>query len=148
MTYTRESAYFKEIEHTADIGIKSHAVSIPELFANVAFGMYHLIFGRMSPVSRESKSLQLSASSYEELLVNWLSELNYLLLVHHFIVSTYSEISITEKNSVYFLNTIMWGEDVRKYYQQMKTEIKAVTYHQLYLIQNATGYNAQVIFDV
>jgi SHS2 domain-containing protein len=148
MANSREHAHFEEIEHTADVGIKSHADSLPELFANIAAGMYHLIFGPLSPKSEKSQSLHLSASSYEDLLVDWLSELNYLLLVHHFVVSTFSKISITDKSSVFFLDTTLWGEDVRKYYKQMKTEIKAVTYHQLHLQQDATGFKAQVIFDI
>jgi SHS2 domain-containing protein len=143
-----QNARFEEIEHTADVGIKGSAPSLPELFANFAFGMYHLIVGSLSPKAEKTKFLQITGTTFEDLLVNWLSELNYLFVVHHFISAVFSDLFITEKGAVYVLNTKLSGEDVRKYKDLIKTEIKAVTWHQLYLKETGTGYHAQVIFDV
>jgi SHS2 domain-containing protein len=142
------NARFEEIEHTADVGIKSSACSLPELFANMAYGMYYLIFGSLSPKAIKTQFLQITGASLEDLLVNWLSELNYLFAVRHFVSSVFSEIAITENGKAYVLNARLSGEDVRKYTDHVKTEIKAVTWHQLYVKKSKTDYTASVIFDI
>jgi SHS2 domain-containing protein len=148
MTYCMENAEFEEVEHTADMGIRSSASSLSALFANMAFGMYHLIFGSLTTRTGKKKLLQITGTSLDDLLVNWLNELNYLLFVRHYISSVFSDITIREEGTACLLNATLSGEDARKYQDHIKTEIKAVTWHQLYCKQTDTGYSAQIIFDV
>jgi SHS2 domain-containing protein len=148
MTYTFKDAYFEEIEHTADIGLKSHAPTMPQLYANMAFGMYHLVLTTEPGKQTKSRNVTATGHSLEELLVNWLSELNYLLSMHHFIASSFSDLSIAPTHSGYILKATLHGWEVRDYKKEIGTEIKAVTYHQLSVETCKTGYRAQVIFDI
>ena len=148
MTYTIENAYFEEIEHTADTGLKSHAPTLPQLYANMAFGMYHLVLTIGTGKQIKSRNISVAGNSLEELLVNWLSELNYLLSVHHFITSTFSDLAIASAHTGYILKAVLQGWETRDYKKHIKAEIKAVTYHQLSVEKGETGYSAQVIFDI
>jgi SHS2 domain-containing protein len=46
------------------------------------------------------------------------------------------------------VTAIAHGEKIDPGRHEIKTEIKAVTYHGLYLRQTERGWEAQVIFDV
>ena len=148
MKYSRENAYFEEIEHTADTGIKSYASSLPQLFSNMAYGMFSLIFGTLSPKAEKKYKLSLSATSYEGLLIEWLTEINFLLTVRHFIIAAYTDIEITRENSSCKISAVLWGEETNRYDTRIRTEIKAVTWHQLTIKKKARGFSTQVIFDI
>ena len=148
MKYSRENAYFEEIEHTADIGIKSNAPSLPQLFSNLAYGMFHIIFGTVVPKSEKKRILSLVGSSYEDLLIEWLTEINYLLTVRHFIIAAFSDIVITGEASSSAISAMLLGENTHNYDTKIKTEIKAVTWHQLEIIKTNQGFSTQVIFDI
>ena len=46
------------------------------------------------------------------------------------------------------LEATAWGEPFDPNVHTMKTEIKAVTYHQLEVVKTDHGWQAQVIFDI
>jgi SHS2 domain-containing protein len=148
MSYCIADAYFEEIEHTADIGLKSHAATLPQLFANMAFGMYCLISTARTGTPTKSKKVTVTGKSLEELLVDWLNELNYLLSVHHYIATAFSDLVITLVDDRYILKAMLQGVLLQNYKKSLKTEIKAVTYHQLSVVAYERGYSTQVIFDI
>ena len=43
-----KSKRFKEIEHTADVGIIAYGKTLEELFENAACGMLHISYGNLS----------------------------------------------------------------------------------------------------
>ena len=66
---------FTFIEHTADLGVRARATSLPDLFIQAAKGMYALL-GKLEPGNQPvEKTLQLQAPDPESLLHDWLSEL-------------------------------------------------------------------------
>ena len=73
--FTKDTSKFEEIEHTADIGILASGESLPELFANLAFGMLHLITGQTEnqiiikrTIKTEGPSLRNPASYWQVVL--------------------------------------------------------------------------------
>ncbi len=71
---------FKIIPHTADIGLSVTAASREELFADAVFGLRSLLLSKISLKNSDLKKIQLEAITLEDLLVQWLSELNFLVL--------------------------------------------------------------------
>ena len=68
---------FREIEHTADIGIEVWGNNLETLFLNAAQGMYSIVFGELKNTAKDCFSFSVNEENPEDLLVAFLSELNY-----------------------------------------------------------------------
>ena len=145
MKYPGDKATFREIEHTADVGIMVEGNSLSGLFANAAYGMMHLLFGGRKALSQVRKKLHLTEPSPEELLITWLSELNYLVLVENFSLVSVLHLEITRSGKNYQLTGQIDGGKL----SDPEREIKAITYHQFYLKEiRDDHYEARIIFDI
>jgi SHS2 domain-containing protein len=138
----------KEIEHTADVGIQASGCNEEELFANLAFGMLHLMVEYIEPLTDKILTIRLEEPSVEDLIVSWLSEINYQFQVRSFIPYFIEKLIIREKKNAHFLEARLSGPDKINTSQSVKMEIKAVTYHQLFYRETDDGLTAQVIFDI
>jgi SHS2 domain-containing protein len=139
---------YHEIEHTADAGIYASGNCLSEVFANAAFGMRNILYGNIEVVKKQKLKIELIEFTLEDLLVCWLSELNYHLCVESFLVSTIEALEIDLKDGKHILNAQLSGDYSKNYIDHLNTEIKAVTYHHLKLEKTGGKYVAQVIFDI
>ena len=132
---------FEEIEHTADRALRIYGSDLQELLLNAAGGINSLLDIEYNASSRlEEKSVELEAIDAESLLVEWLSELAYwaeteLLVFHKFDLHSVSPTHV---------KATIHGSRVA----QLEKHIKAVTYHNLEIIQTDKGLTATVVFDV
>jgi SHS2 domain-containing protein len=135
------SVAFKEIEHTADRALMIYGSDLQELLINAAVGMNSLLVQEYNDFSlQEEKSVELDAIDSESLLVEWLSELAFwaeteLLVFHKFDLHSVSPTHI---------KATVRGNRVA----QLENHIKAVTYHNLEIIQTDAGLTVTVVFDV
>lgn len=132
---------YEFFEHTADIGIKVKGDSPQDVFIDAAKGMFDIIADTRRIKPKEQIEITQEAQGYDELLRGWLSELLYQFSVSGIV---FNEFSIQDL-SPDAVKAIAWGE---KAPGQIKTEIKAVTYHELEFKQTKAGFEARVIFDV
>jgi len=140
----RAQGRFEAIDHTADVGYKLFAPTMAELFAIAGRALFATITDLRSIRKELSRSISATAEDQETLLIAWLSELNYRFLVDH---ELYCEFDI-DALSPTSIHAIVHGEKIDRSRHDIFTEIKAVTYHALYLQKNADGWEAQIIFDV
>ena len=132
---------FEEIEHTADRALRIYGSDLRELLLNAACGMNSLLDTEYNACSRqEEKSVELEAIDAESLLVEWLSELAYwaeteMLVFHKFDLHSLSPTHV---------KATIHGSRATK----LENHIKAVTYHNLEIIQSDEGLTATVVFDV
>ena len=136
---------FEYIEHTADTGMLVRGDSLHSLFTNAAQGLFEMIAVIDSIDETTSLDVQLESDTVEMLLVAWLDELNFK---HETEEMFFKRVEITSISSTGMIAKV-YGEpkDFNKHI--VYTEIKAVTYHQLYVAENTDGdWEAQVIFDL
>ena len=132
---------FKEIEHTADRALRIYGSDLQELLLNAAGGMNSLLVRQYNASSQqEKKSVALDAMDAESLLVEWLSELAYWAETESLI---FHKIDLHSVSPTHIKATIH-GNRVAV----LDTHIKAVTYHDLKIIQTDAGLTATVVFDV
>lgn len=133
-----------EFEHTADIGMNIYGATLEELFCNAAYALFDTIvdIARVQPI--QERELSIVGDNDELLLMNWLRGLLYLCAVEG---EVYREFDIRSLETGK-LNAVIRGEPLDKQRHDFKTELKAVTYHQFQLSQEADGWKATVIFDV
>lgn len=135
---------YELIEHTGDVGIKIYGDTLKDLFINAAFGMFD-IMAEISNVQHSLASeIEVAGDNYEELLVNWLSELNYLFIAENQIFNKFEINRLTDKE----LFGVAIGERFDSHRHIVQREIKAVTYHELYVKQIKNRWQAQIIFDI
>lgn len=143
MTYMTEPL-FREIEHTADLGIEVEADTPQELFRRTGLALFALMVSLEHVETREERAQVVQADGWEELLHDWLSSLLRQFLQDGFIAAsiTIDEIDATR------VHARLAGEKLDYNRHAFETEIKAVTYHQLAVQQQDGRWRARVIFDV
>jgi len=139
-----ERLKFQHIDHTADAGLKITGDSPKELFENAAMGMFSIISDLVKVDSVKCKKITIQSPDNEALLVDWLAELNYIFLTKRFIFNKFEIQAMSQQN----LSAIVSGEPLDLAKHEIFTEIKAVTFHGLYIAENPNGFEAQVIFDL
>ncbi|HKJ70037.1 MAG TPA: archease [bacterium] len=143
---------FREIDHTADVGLLIWASSLDELFVQAARGMFSLLLtadqDKFTPIisEREQKTypVELMSTSIDLLLREWLSELLYIHLTERIY---FTDFDIGQVDDTHVTAQVA-GIEFSGENEHLFTEIKAVTYHGLEVTTDQDGFRAQVIFDI
>lgn len=134
---------FDIIDHTADVGIIAYGTDISQAFVNAARALFSLITEIDDVEEVMYRDMELTASDEESLLVEWLNELIYLFDAEGII---FKRFDITELDSKH-LKARSYGEKVDSSKHQLKTGVKAATYHML-KVDKDNGCKVQVLFDI
>ncbi len=140
---------FKIVEHTADIGLKIFGKNKIELFINAARGMFFLITGSlMHNVNSNSKkyfTVVSEAINIEDLLINWLNDLLYIHSTELVFFDDYSISCLTDK----VIRSTVSSINIKDSSYQVLKEIKAVTYHNIFVGQRGkNNWEANIVFDI
>lgn len=135
---------FEILDHTADVGIKSYGNTLKEAFENAAAGMFSLITDLDVIKMELSDEIFVEAEDRESLLVEWLNEIIYNFEVEY---KAYKRFKIVDWDGEHHLRAIVYGEPLDLGRHQIKSQIKACSYHML-KIEHGDLWSAQVIFDV
>jgi len=134
---------FELLEHTADVLLRAHGKSLGELFENAALAIASLIGEPQQAQPREERVVELHAEDLPSLLVAWLNELLFLFETVEFFGCEFKcEVEGTG------LRAQVRGERFNPAVHGFKTEIKAVTRHQLRISQDGHGWTATVLLDI
>jgi SHS2 domain-containing protein len=131
-------------DHTADLGVEIYGKTLPELFANAAFAVFDIITDLRFVKATEERQVVIEGSGWEDLLVNYLREILYLLNGEGLLLKKYA----IGKIALYRLEGSVAGEFFDPATHRIHTEIKAVTYHQISVRETQDGWTGRVIFDV
>jgi SHS2 domain-containing protein len=135
---------FREIEHTADLGIEVESDTPDELFRRAGLALFSLMVNLEKVEPREEREERAQAEGWEDLLHDWLSR-----LLHHFLQEGFIAALITiEEIDTTHVRARLAGEKLDYDRHEFETEIKAVTYHQLSVSCQNGRWRARVIFDV
>lgn len=136
--------WLEEIDHTADAGFRVRAPTRGQLFERAALGMFALLTDLDRVAPRDERTVTVAGSDTDDLLVRWLSELNYLHVTEHVLFSEFAVDRLEDER----LEAGVRGEPIDADRHTVYTEIKAVTYHQLSVERTEEGWTVQVIFDL
>ena len=135
---------YELIDHTADFGIHVFGSDSTDLFANAALAMFDLIAEMDTVEGRDAHTVQITGADWPDLMVNWLRELLYFWAGRGLLVKTVDISSISETG----MSARVWVDPYDPDRHVVKTEIKAVTYHQIQVESGPSGWEAKIIFDV
>ena len=132
---------FSEVEHIADRALRVRGRDMAELLVNAARGMGSLLVPHLDGISSDTeRRFDLEAFDSEGLLVEWLSELAYLAEMEMLVFREFDMLRVSPTR----LLAVGRGTHV----PALQEQIKAVTYHNLEIVQMDPGLEATVVFDV
>lgn len=134
---------FNEIDHSGDIGIEARGDNIESLFCNAARGLFGLLV-RNKVGHAISRRVSVRSESYENLLVDWLSEIISCASLHG---EVYGDVAV-EACGDYFIDATLMGEPIDAGRHDLRFEVKAATYHTLEFRKTEAGCFARIIFDL
>ncbi len=132
---------FEEVEHTADWALRVRGRDLRELLINAGRGMSRLLVPDLgNPPTTVERHIKLDAIDAESLLVEWLSELAYWAETELIVFLEFDLRRVT----LDYLEAVVRGVPA----PNLQKHIKAVTYHNLKIIETDVGLEATVVFDV
>jgi SHS2 domain-containing protein len=140
--------WFREIDHTGDVGIRITAPTRTVLFERAALGTFRVLTDLKTVQASEETHVAVDGHDPEALMVRWLSELNYRHTVDEALFSAFAVESIEEANDGLTLTATAHGEPIDPTRHTVYTEIKAVTFHGMDIRETDDGWAVQVIFDM
>jgi SHS2 domain-containing protein len=135
---------YQTIDHTADLGLQVWGRTLSELFVNAAEGMCALYVELEAVRPCEQRAVTADGYDREEVLVDWLRQLLYGIEVDQFLPCRFQVLHLADTR----LEAVVWGEPYDPARHRWRTGIKAVTYHDLHIVQDEEGvWEVTVIFD-
>jgi SHS2 domain-containing protein len=139
---------YKILAHTADIALEVQAGDLESLFRDAARGWKEIVLEDAETASQQTRTIKLSSFEPEDLLVQWLGELNYFLTVHQWVMHEVSELKLHSPEDEWRLKAQITGEPLNPQKHYIYSDIKAVTYHQLDIKKVNGEYRTKIIFDL
>lgn len=136
---------YQTFEHTADLGLRVEADSLSELFVEAARGLMSLLVDHPERIEpRETRRIEVASDELDFLLFDWLNELLYRFDTEGWLGATF-EVSVKDLT----LSAVVRGETLDRDRHQPGHEVKAITYHDLAVIESPTGeWSVEVIVDI
>ncbi len=136
---------YEVFEHTADLGLRVRAADLDTLFAEAAQALFSVVVEDLQTVEpRQRLDVHLPPDDREYLLFDWLKQLLFHFDAHHLLFSRF-EVRVGASG----LTGTAWGEPLDRARHVLDHEVKAITYHELRVEQEADGgWLAEVIVDI
>lgn len=127
------------IDHTGDLAVVARSPSLEALFADCARAMFSLIAEAPDPKPTSTDRFPVTGADPAEELREFLGELLYRFSAEHrlYVAFTPGSGSIDAAWEPYSAER-----------HPLRTELKAVTWHQLEAVRDGDGWRGRVIFDV
>jgi SHS2 domain-containing protein len=127
------------IDHTGDIGVLARAPTLEALFADCARAMFSVLAESPEPAPEGADEFPVPGAEPAEELRDFLSELLY-----RFSAERRMYVGFTPSAGAV---AAAW-ESYDAVRHPLRTELKAVTYHQLEVVREGGAWRGRVIFDV
>ncbi len=142
---------FKFLDHTSEIGIEACSSSLEGMFVESSKALFSIMTDINSVKCKKEFYVNVDSFSVEELLVELLNELVFLMNVEFSFFSKF-EYSIFEKivdgKKKFFLEGKVCGESISEDKHEFKVEVKAVTFSGLKFFRKKNNKEFCCIFIV
>jgi SHS2 domain-containing protein len=135
---------FTLINHTADLGFKVCGRDITDLFQNAAIVLTRLMIRTRRGSRATPLAVCLRGHDLQDLMVQWLGEILYLFEGENLVLSSSAINRIMPTRIEATFQMTPYDPDLH----EVVREIKAVTYHDIEVIEKNGQWEAVVILDV
>ncbi|MBN1912511.1 MAG: archease [Pirellulales bacterium] len=135
---------YETFDHTADLGIRVRAATLPELLSEAGRAFFSVMVGGLESVRPEQRiDLRIKGTEPENLFFDWLDELLYTFETQRVLLTRFEV-----EQDASGVAAVAWGEPFDPSRHELDLEIKAVTYHGLKVQADKDGWLAEVIVDL
>jgi SHS2 domain-containing protein len=134
---------YRFIDHTADLGIEVTGKTLEDLFAAAAKALVEQVTDPDKVRPEKEYIIEVEGRDESDLLVKWLKEILSLFHIEYFLSGRFEVLELGSAK----MKGLVRGETYDAGRHALKTEIKAVTYHQAEIRRTQEGYLVVVIMD-
>ena len=136
---------YREIEHTADVGLELEASDLKAAFELAAASMFDLMCDIDSVGDGVCRTVEIRArdGDLENMMVRWLNELLYVFESERLLLSRFDVRELTIDDN----EADVAGERYDPARHVFKSDLKVATYHDLAVDQTEGVWFVRVIFD-
>jgi SHS2 domain-containing protein len=132
------------LDHPSDIGIEAHGATCAEAFERAASALISIILDPSTVAASERRTITLHATDFEQMLVRWLNEILYLYDGQGFVAVKFDISQCVP--TLLEANVAGEGFDPRKH--TPRTDVKAITYHQVAVFEESDGWHVRAFVDI
>ena len=137
---------YRFLRHTADAKFQALGQTLEEAFANAALATSSLMWDWRKVEKKVEYPVRAEGRDLEQLLVNFLEEILYLLETKGFLLNSAEDMRIHKRNEGYILDTRFLGDNYSDKYNLLG-DVKAITYNEMSITKN-DHYTVQVVVDI
>jgi SHS2 domain-containing protein len=138
------STGFEIVEHTADVGFRAWGPAAADLFAGSAQALMTIAADTSAIAGSAQYPVEAAGHDYESLMVNWLEEILYLFDTGQFAPREF----VVDQIAPHLIRATLIGEPRNPARHPWKLIVKAITYHQIEVVQRHGRWEATVFVDV
>lgn len=139
---------FKYHEHTADITVECWAPTLEQAFEEGALGTLEVILDTSTVQPNVAIDVNVQGIDLEELLVEWIGHLIALIDINSQFYAKFEVQEISKNPEGFALNGRVWGEDIDLERHDTRTEVKAMTYADMSIEQEADRTTLRFTLDL
>jgi SHS2 domain-containing protein len=132
---------------TSDSAFIAYGKNLNELFENAGLALFETITNIKEVEAKEKLKVETSGYDLKSLMFSWLSELLFLSSTERIFFSKISA-EVKEEKENFLLKAECFGEKIDRNKHEIKTEVKAITYHKMEVKEEDGKWKAQVIVDI
>lgn len=137
---------YQFLEHTADAKFQAFGHSLEEAFINAVYATVSLMWEREKIGRKIQQPVRVEGRDLEQLLVNFLEEILYLLDSRMFLLHSVEKMKIQREADIFVLDAQFLGDINEKQYRP-HGDVKAITYNEMEIHTN-DRFMVQVVVDV
>ncbi|MFP4656178.1 MAG: archease [Candidatus Woesearchaeota archaeon] len=135
---------FEFLEHTADAKFKAYGESIEDAFISSACAMFYILKGDLQIERNIRRKISLQASTYINLLHDFLEEFIFLIDTESLVLSEIESLEIDEERLS--LRCVAHFDKASGY--DISGDIKSVTYSEMEIKEEKGKFTTQVVVDI
>ena len=135
---------YRFLEHTADALFEAFGESFEELLVNSAKAMCSVMYDLEKVEPKEKVLVKAEGKSKEELLHNFLGVVLFEIQSNEIIFKGFKVLELSDESAEIELQ----GEKIDRKKHELKSDIKAVTWHEFSVKEEGNKWTAKVLVDV
>jgi len=139
---------FEFLEHTADVFIAAHGMTLEEAYENAALAMFEVITETDKVNPDIEDFVEVEAEDEYALLYSWLEALLVKFETENMLYSKFKISNIEETSGGFRIQATIWGEKFNAEKHTQKVAVKAVTYHRMEIIKEIDKVTLEFILDI
>ncbi len=132
---------------TSDSAFIAYGKDLNEVFSNAGLALFETMTDISKIKDKEKRRVSVTGYDLKSLMFSWLSELLFISSSENMVFCNLI-VDITKEEKGFTLKGECLGEKIESGKHEIKTEVKAITYHKMEINQEDGKWKALVIVDI